>query len=43
MSAPTITLYFNAASPFARKVLVLLHDTAQLDRVQLQPTVVTPV
>ncbi|RMV71159.1 putative Glutathione S-transferase [Pseudomonas caricapapayae] len=43
MSAPTMTLYFNAASPFARKVLVMLHETAQLDRVQLQPTVVTPV
>ncbi|KPC35755.1 Glutathione S-transferase domain-containing protein [Pseudomonas syringae pv. cilantro] len=43
MSAPTMTLYFNAASPFARKVVVMLHETAQLERVQLQPTVLTPV
>ncbi|AVI82698.1 glutathione S-transferase [Pseudomonas syringae pv. tomato] len=43
MSAPTMTLYFNAASPFARKVMVMLHETGQLDRVQLQPTVLTPV
>ncbi|EPN59993.1 glutathione S-transferase, partial [Pseudomonas syringae pv. actinidiae ICMP 18807] len=27
MSAPTMTLYFNAASPFARKVMVMLHET----------------
>ncbi|MCK0550729.1 glutathione S-transferase family protein [Pseudomonas syringae] len=43
MSAPTMTLYFNAASPFARKVMVMLHETAQLDRVGLQTTVLTPV
>lgn len=43
MSAPTMTLYFNAASPFARKVVVLLHETGQLDRVTLQPTTLTPV
>ncbi|HEX8593248.1 MAG TPA: glutathione S-transferase [Pseudomonas sp.] len=43
MSAPTMTLYFNAASPFARKVMVLLHETGQLDRVQLLPTVLSPV
>ena len=43
MSAPTMTLYFNAASPFARKVVVMLHETGQLDRVELQPTTLTPV
>ncbi|MEE4789990.1 glutathione S-transferase family protein [Pseudomonas alliivorans] len=43
MSAPQMTLYFNAASPFARKVVVLLHETGQVDRVQLHTTVLTPV
>ncbi|RRV04815.1 glutathione S-transferase family protein [Pseudomonas sp. v388] len=43
MSAPTMTLYFNPASPFARKVVVMLHETGQLDRVALQTTVLTPV
>jgi len=43
MSAPTMTLYTNPASPFARKVLVLLHETGQLDRVALQQTTLTPV
>jgi len=43
MSAPTMTLYTNTASPFARKVLILLHETGQLDRVALQQTALTPV
>jgi len=43
MSAPTMTLYTNAASPFARKVMVLLHETGQLDRVALLPVPLTPV
>lgn len=43
MSAPTMTLYYNAASPFARKVLLVLHETGQLDRVALQSTVLTPI
>lgn len=43
MSAPTMTLYTNPASPFARKVLVLLHETGQLDRVKLLPTALSPV
>ncbi|WP_205504758.1 glutathione S-transferase N-terminal domain-containing protein, partial [Pseudomonas viridiflava] len=43
MSAPQMTLYFNAASPFARKVVVMLHETGQVDRVHLHPTVLTPV
>lgn len=43
MSAPTMTLYYNPASPFARKVLLVLHETGQLDRVTLQTTILTPV
>lgn len=43
MSTPTMTLYFNKASPFARKVVILLHETGQLDRVTLQQTALTPV
>lgn len=42
MSAPTMTLYYNAASPFARKVLLVLHETGQLSRVELQSTVLSP-
>lgn len=43
MSAPSMTLYYNTASPFARKVLVLLHETGQTARVNLKPVTVTPV
>jgi len=43
MSAPSMTLYYNTASPFARKVLVLLHETGQTARVELKPVTVTPV
>jgi len=43
MSAPSMTLYYNAASPFARKVLILLHETGQTARVSLNPVTVTPV
>ncbi|WP_161959204.1 glutathione S-transferase family protein [Pseudomonas ovata] len=43
MSAPTMTLHYNPASPYVRKVVILLHETGQFDRVQLQPTVLTPV
>jgi glutathione S-transferase len=43
MSAPSMTLYYNAASPFARKVLVLLHETGQTQRVKLKSVMVTPV
>jgi glutathione S-transferase len=38
-----MTLYHNPLSPFVRKVLVLLHETGQLDRVALQASVLTPV
>jgi glutathione S-transferase len=43
MSVPSMTLYYNAASPFARKVLILLHETGQTGRVTLKPVNVTPV
>lgn len=43
MSAPSMTLYYNPASPFARKVLLVLHETGQLDRVALQSTILSPV
>ncbi|KAF1051869.1 MAG: putative GST-like protein YibF [Stenotrophomonas maltophilia] len=36
-------LFHNTASPFVRKVMVLLHETGQLERVDLQNAVLTPV
>lgn len=43
MATPSMTLFHSPASPFVRKVMVMLHETGQLDRVALQPTVITPV
>ncbi|MGF6167981.1 glutathione S-transferase [Pseudomonas moraviensis] len=43
MSAPSMTLYHNILSPFVRKVMVLLHETGQQDRVALQDCVLSPV
>ncbi|MGV8918954.1 MAG: glutathione S-transferase family protein [Pseudomonas sp.] len=43
MSTPSTTLFYNTASPFARKVLVMLHETGQFDQVAPQQTLVTPV
>jgi len=43
MSAPSMTLYYHVASPFARKVLILLHETGQIGRVNIKPVTVTPV
>lgn len=43
MSAPTMTLFHNPASPFVRKVMVLLHETGQLNRVALQHSQLSPV
>jgi glutathione S-transferase len=43
MSTPSMTLFHNPASPFVRKVLVLLHETGQQDRVALQLSQLTPV
>ncbi|MFZ5958629.1 glutathione S-transferase family protein [Pseudomonas knackmussii] len=42
MSA-SLTLFHSPASPFVRKVLVLLHETGQLDKVQLQAASLSPV
>lgn len=36
-------LYFSGASPFVRKVMVLLHETRQLEDVELIDTHLTPV
>ncbi len=36
MSTPSMTLFHNPASPFVRKVRVLLIGTGQQDRVALQ-------
>ncbi|MCV6584460.1 MAG: glutathione S-transferase [Marinibacterium sp.] len=36
-------LYYSASSPFVRKVMVLLHETCQLDDVTLVDISVTPV
>ncbi|ROM43327.1 glutathione S-transferase [Pseudomonas poae] len=43
MSAPSMTLFHNPASPFVRKVRVLLAETGQQDRVTLQGSMPTPV
>ena len=43
MSAPSMTLFHNPASPFVRKVRVLLLETGQQDRVALQTCMPTPV
>ena len=43
MSVPSMTLFHNTLSPFVRKVMVLLHETGQQDRVALQDCVLTPV
>ena len=39
----TMTLFHGPLSPFVRKVMVVLHETAQLDRVALQPVNISPV
>ena len=36
-------LFHSPASPFVRKVMVVLHETDQLDKVELIPTATTPV
>lgn len=43
MSTPPITLYSNPASPFGRKVAVMLHETGQFAQVQIQACLLTPV
>src|SRR6187401_544736 len=36
-------LFHSSTSPFVRKVMVTLHETGQLDRVELVPAVGTPM
>jgi len=43
MSTPSMTLFHSPLSPFVRKVLVVLHETGQIDRVALQSVNVSPV
>ena len=43
MSTPSMTLFHNPASPYVRKVMVLLHETGQLNRVALQHSQLSPV
>lgn len=43
MSAPSMTLFHNPASPFVRKVRVLLAETGQQGRVALHGCMPTPV
>ena len=43
MSAPNMTLFHNPASPFVRKVRVLLAETGQQGRVALHGCMPTPV
>lgn len=42
MSTPSMTLFSHVASPFGRKVLVLLHETGQQQRVTLHPVTLAP-
>lgn len=42
MSTPNMTLFSHVASPFGRKVLVLLHETGQQTRVTLHPVTLSP-
>ncbi|MCY1291593.1 putative GST-like protein YibF [compost metagenome] len=42
MSA-SLTLFFSPTSPYVRKVMVLLHETGQLDAVALHGITLTPV
>lgn len=43
MSTPSMTLFHNPASPYVRKVMVLLHETGQLNRVALHASQLSPV
>ncbi|WP_085636889.1 MULTISPECIES: glutathione S-transferase family protein [unclassified Pseudomonas] len=43
MSAPSMTLFHNTLSPFVRKIMVLLHETGQQNRMALHDCVLSPV
>lgn len=38
-----VKLFYSQTSPYVRKVMVLLHETGQLDDVALEPTSGTPL
>jgi glutathione S-transferase len=40
---PAMTLFFSHTSPFARKIMVLLHETGQLADVTVQEVALSPV
>ena len=40
---PAMTLFFSHTSPFARKLMVLLHETGQLADVAVQEVALSPV
>ncbi|WP_177412358.1 glutathione S-transferase [Pseudomonas cavernicola] len=40
---PSMTLFHSPSSPFVRKVMVLLHETGQLDRVALHSVTLSPI
>ena len=42
MPSPSMTLFHSPSSPFVRKVMVLLHETGQLDRVALEQVQLSP-
>jgi glutathione S-transferase len=42
MSTPSMTLFYSPTSPFVRKVMVLLHETGQLERVALHEVQLSP-
>lgn len=42
MSSPSMTLFYSATSPFVRKIMVLLHETGQRDRVRLEEAQLSP-
>lgn len=42
MSSPSMTLFHSPSSPFVRKVMLLLHETGQLDRVALEQVQLSP-
>ncbi|MGC5699604.1 glutathione S-transferase [Pseudomonas sp. NFXW11] len=43
MSTASMTLFHSPTSPYVRKVMVLLHETGQQNRVALQDSKLTPI
>jgi len=38
-----LKLFYSAASPFVRKVMIVLHETGQLEDVTIEPTMTSPL